>query len=1052
MRCRLVLFAFLFCILAHAQQSGAQTDSLAIYLKDGIGLFQAKSYSAALPLLKKSRSIIESRNEMEQKKYKQLAFFIACCYHYTDRHSEALKYFSEAEQFYKANPDSTMEYSLTLLIGLCHHSLKSYPEALLYFEKALSIVKHKNNAIDYYQILVPLAIMTCGELGDHERGLKICEAADTHCRTTLGATHPKYIELRSKFALVFTAAGYPQAALSFIDTSPGGEGSLYDSLKINILTYEALAYAGNSQHEKAIEKTDSALSLCKKTCGEQNKTYANLLCNKATYHIQLSDFSTSISLLKKALEIYDALRMQSSSSYVNACTSLILAMTSDGIENHGAELIKYTSSTAAILKKHFPAYSSEQTLFLDVLIHFLVKSGEYKFATQIQEGLFNHIKYRHPEHSAEYISQLLTLASCKFAINEDISPLIPEMRKAYRIIASRYGKSHYLYETYTSQFLDYYLFADLYSEAKKYAMDIVPIINKKTTQSFLYLGAKERAAFREKYDYLYSRRIPCLCLRLKNDADIAECAYDAQLMSKNLLLAAETDFKEQLLNSGDDEALKLFDELQATQQQLNKLYESQATLSSTLLDSLEQLAFRQEKALINRSKLYGDYTQNLRINWKDVQKKLGAQDIAIEFFSVDLGNDCTMYAALTLTKTDKSPQTIPLFEQKELERIKKENYYQSGELASLIIRPMQERLSGMKNIYFAPAGELHNIAIENIQHWDKAAQLSDHWDFYRLSSTRELALTKNRKEAKYATIYGGLQYNTNLDVLIANSKKHRSRAVAPETFNIADSLNLRAGVQYLPATRQEAIDIEQILRQKNIRTTLYSDTTGTEASFKAFSGESPNILHIATHGFYWTAQEAKSMNNLRFLIENKFPGKQKQIDDQELSRSGLILAGANLALKGRQLPENIDDGILTAKEIAALKLNNLDLVVLSACQTGLGDIKGDGVFGLQRGFKKAGAGTLMMSLWKVDDNATQLLMSCFYANLTKGMSKYNALKEAQRYVRDYEMTIEVGNDQRLELSAIQKEQNQNNKTPVYKKIKPYQAPLYWAAFILLDAL
>ena len=104
-------------------------------------------------------------------------------------------------------------------------------------------------------------------------------------------------------------------------------------------------------------------------------------------------------------------------------------------------------------------------------------------------------------------------------------------------------------------------------------------------------------------------------------------------------------------------------------------------------------------------------------------------------------------------------------------------------------------------------------------------------------------------------------------------------------------------------------------------------------------------------------------------------------EDKALTRSGLLLAGANTALKGLPLPEGVEDGVLTAKEIAGMDLRRLDLVALSACQTGLGEITGDGVFGLQRGFKKAGANTLLMSLWKVDDTATQLLMTQFYKNM-----------------------------------------------------------------------
>jgi CHAT domain-containing protein len=175
-------------------------------------------------------------------------------------------------------------------------------------------------------------------------------------------------------------------------------------------------------------------------------------------------------------------------------------------------------------------------------------------------------------------------------------------------------------------------------------------------------------------------------------------------------------------------------------------------------------------------------------------------------------------------------------------------------------------------------------------------------------------------------------------------------------------------------------------------------------------------------------------------------------EDKALTRSGLLFAGANNALKGKPLPEGVDDGILTAQEISRLDLRGLDLVVLSACETGLGEITGDGVFGLQRGFKKAGAQSILMSLWKVDDTATQMLMTQFYTNLTSGMSKRKSLLEAQRYVREYETEVEVTNLTLWQQRQDQKSSVENNTTTQLEKVRPYEDPKYWAAFILLDAL
>ena len=137
-----------------------------------------------------------------------------------------------------------------------------------------------------------------------------------------------------------------------------------------------------------------------------------------------------------------------------------------------------------------------------------------------------------------------------------------------------------------------------------------------------------------------------------------------------------------------------------------------------------------------------------------------------------------------------------------------------------------------------------------------------------------------------------------------------------------------------------------------------------------------------------------------------------------LMRSGLLFAGANIALRGHgnALPANVQDGILTSKEISLLDLRGADMVILSACETGKGEVTGEGVFGLQRAFKMAGAQTILMSLWPVDDEATQMMMSSFYRHwITLCETKRSAFIHAQEEVKH-----------------------------------KYPKPSYWAAFILLD--
>jgi hypothetical protein len=192
-----------------------------------------------------------------------------------------------------------------------------------------------------------------------------------------------------------------------------------------------------------------------------------------------------------------------------------------------------------------------------------------------------------------------------------------------------------------------------------------------------------------------------------------------------------------------------------------------------------------------------------------------------------------------------------------------------------------------------------------------------------------------------------------------------------------------------------------------------------EETFKLYSTKSPAIVHIATHGFYLPFQDH---SNLDSIINNN-----SLYEDDMLQRCGLVFAGANnVALGNRNIPDDIEDGILSASEIANLDLFNTEIVVMSACQTGLGTVGEDGVFGLQRAFKKAGAQSILMTLWSVDDNVTQKLMVEFYKGLIRGLSKYDALRNAQLQIRQMMFTNQQG------------------------EVCSGNNPYYWAPFVILD--
>ena len=195
--------------------------------------------------------------------------------------------------------------------------------------------------------------------------------------------------------------------------------------------------------------------------------------------------------------------------------------------------------------------------------------------------------------------------------------------------------------------------------------------------------------------------------------------------------------------------------------------------------------------------------------------------------------------------------------------------------------------------------------------------------------------------------------------------------VASTTTTIPEIRGDRGGIwNNLPGTAEEVKRISQLFETHKISTISYLQEESSEENLKSLDGRAPRILHVATHGFFLPELDKKDKDK----STNSY-----SLADDPLLRSGLVLAGGNYVWTGRSPLNGIEDGIVTAYEISRLNLSNTDLVVLSACETALGDVKGsEGVFGLQRSFKMASVKNLVVSLWQVPDKETVDLMTVFY--------------------------------------------------------------------------
>jgi CHAT domain-containing protein len=379
---------------------------------------------------------------------------------------------------------------------------------------------------------------------------------------------------------------------------------------------------------------------------------------------------------------------------------------------------------------------------------------------------------------------------------------------------------------------------------------------------------------------------------------------------------------------------------------------------------------------------------------------------------------------------------IPLFEEKQLDRLfvksssdvnqlytyrvtnlRKDTVERTlnygAKLYNLLWKPLENSLKNTKTVYFAPSGKLNQVAFAAIP-VDSAFLLSDKYNLHQVTSTRQVIHNndQDKQTAKIhdAALFGGIQYELDnkqlAQVQTTTGTNYRSAFVS-------DSTHRSGSFGYLKGTGEEVTGIAEEFKQKGLTEQLFTGVVASEGAFKKLSGTNTDIIHIATHGFYLPVEDTKPKDFKFMSFDND---RRNVVVYNPLLRSGLAFAGANRAWRGDSIPDNWEDGILTSHEITQLNLTHTDLVVLSACETGLGDNGGsEGVFGLQRAFKMAGVQTLIMSLWKVPDTQTSQLMQGFYKYWLGGMTKHDAFKKSQNEIR-----------------------------------KANPNPYYWAAFVMLD--
>jgi CHAT domain-containing protein/tetratricopeptide (TPR) repeat protein len=1019
-----VIISILFSVAVHlvgfAQDFGADIDKALSLEADGRYTEAAELYAKWLPQAKKELG------ENDTSLYLRLVRKVGNCFFLDGHYKKAEPFMKEALYLDKKNlGESHADYGTDLNnLAQLYLKLGNYEQSEVLMKEAidLALIYFGMNQVTYVTRLNNLAQLYI-EMGRYEQAEQLMKKAMQIGKEALGENNPDYGVILSNFALSnLDMARYEQAeklmkeAMKIAKDSQGANHPGYASKLDNL----AQIYVSMGRYDLAEPLLEEAIRIDNVFLGKNHPKYGGDLSNLANLLTLMGRFEDAAKLMLEVLRIDKSTFGENHPRYAQHLHDLAFLCLKLGLDEQAEPLMKKAIRIELLCHGE---NNSNIAIDLTNLAQLFQVTGQYELAEPLMEEAMRIDKEFLGENHPKFGRDLKNLAMLYVAMGyyEQAEPL---MKEAMRIDKAIFGENHPDFGRDLSNLAMMYVEMGYYEKAKQLFEESYLNLKYNLRKNSSYLSEFELTQFQEN-------EIPPLggfqsfnYQQILTNEGKGDFALNIEFYRKGLLLNSVIETRKRIINSGDTSLINNFQTMMDIRKQVDKIYTMPLEQRYEDPVLLEEKANRIEKGLKMRSKEYSRGLEELEITWKQVQEKLSLNEAAIEFSSFPYYNkhwtDSTLYCALILKKGMEFPVIVPLFEQKQLDSLLAGDnampnslyatrgvtaYYgdqlpNGQKLYNLIWKPLEKELQNVKTVYYSPSGSLHLISFAALP-TDTAHYLCDKYNLVQLSSTRQLATSvwQNKPgQISSTALFGGIKYDLENQEIAELQRISPKRDLTLSRGFISDSTLRSASFGYLKGTNDEVEAISTTLRSKKVKTELYTGINGNEEAFKALSNQTISVLHIATHGFFYPDEKQKPQDLDRMMLR----GEQKfRYVPNPLRRSGLILAGGNRIWKGEEPVAGMEDGILTAQEISEMNLQNTELVVLSACETGLGDIKGgEGVFGLQRAFKLAGVKTIIMSLWKVPDGSTSEMMQLFYSKWLGGLDKQEAFRETQREMRN----------------------------------------------------
>lgn len=812
---------------------------------------------------------------------------------------------------------------------------------------------------------------------------KMFLASKLTCESAGMYNDPLYSMVLGNLGLLYMTMGkynlaeeYSMQALELRRNNPDDRKGLAASMN-NL----AVLYQSQGKYTEADDAITEAQKLARDAEGPKSTAYAITLNNQAILYQLTGKYDDAERLLKQSIAIAEEELGKRSPNFIRIKINLALLYQ---LQERYHEAEKIFLEAIDVKKKRLGTSHPDYAILLQDLASLYQEKGEYtRVESLLKEALGIYRKKFGEKHPA--------VASAKYDLARyyqyagQTSEALPVLKSALETQTELLGEHHpSTAATIESMAVLYWQTGDL-SSARSFYSRVIDEYLGQVRSYFPAMSEYDKTRFWDKISPKLIRYYSFAEEAGSQYHDITGQMFNLRIATKALLLSTTTRIRQMILDSPDASLKARYKQWLDLKEYIARLYgKSKEELRNEQinLDSLEQTANSLEKELSRQSDIFASGFRLNQLTWNDLAATLKPDEACIELIRYrnyrGIRPDTAVhYTALILKNNGKPPVQVTIPEGNLLEseiialyRSAMQNAQKEAPYRPAFWKGIDRETKEIKRLYISADGVYNQINIGTLQE-QGGRFLTEEKEIVYLTNSREVVDLKKPS--------GTAPFGSKTAVLIGNP--HYSKGLVWEKVKTSP-------LPELPGTEKEITLIEKQLKPAGWKITRLAGDEATETNLK--KQNSPALLHIATHGFF--LEDPPETEEKVFGIE---PVKASR---NPLLRSGLMFAGADNTIQqaGSTAQASDDDGILNAYEASLLPLHHTELVVLSACETGLGETKnGEGVYGLQRAFEMAGARALIISLWEVSDEVTQQLMNTFFKYWLQLGDKRQAFQKAQ---------------------------------------------------------